>query len=233
MDIVTVSQEPLIYRLSGRLTFKDNDAFSTVVDEMAARSHAEIMMDIENLDFIDSFGIGLFLVAAEAVERSGNTLTILKPQGTVKRLFRLAKLDSILHIQGECSPKPVATPAPAETPAVSQSPIRRTLSVSAPTNLDDHTVGIELTGRFTFTDHDEFEALAHILSTCANKEVRIGLSGLEFMDSAGLSMLLIARDEIERLGGTLALISPRGKVAHLLRLASVDKVVPVHDEPAP
>jgi anti-anti-sigma factor len=219
MEISTVARDPLTYRLSGRLTYKDNEAFSAVIDEMAGQSHARVFMDIAHLDFIDSFGIGLFLVAAEAAARSGNTLVIQRPQGSVSRLFRLAKLDSILHIEG--------TEAPQQAAHQPGTPARHGLWVSPPADLDDHTVRIELAGRFTFTDHAEFETLVATLGTYAHKEVQLGLSGLDFMDSAGLSMLLIVRDELERLGATLSLHSPQGKVDQLLRLASVDKVLPV------
>lgn len=77
----------------------------------------------------------------------------------------------------------------------------------------------ELKGRFTFNDHDKFSS---IITAIANKEaynVVLVLGELEFVDSAALGLLLIARDEAAKHGVRLSLRNPRGSVLQLFNLA--------------
>lgn len=81
---------------------------------------------------------------------------------------------------------------------------------------------IHLEGRFTFAQHGTFQrALSH-LETVGAQQVRIDLSAVDFIDSAGLGMLLIARDVARERGIGLILRGARGAVATMLETASFD-----------
>jgi anti-sigma B factor antagonist len=56
----------------------------------------------------------------------------------------------------------------------------------------------------------------------------IDLSGLRFMDSSALHVILRANREMGRQGGVLSLASPRQPVAKMLRLTAADQLVPVY-----
>lgn len=47
-------------------------------------------------------------------------------------------------------------------------------------------------------------------------------TGLDFMDSAGLGMLLIARDTAQQMGAELELCGVRGDVERLFRITKLD-----------
>ena len=61
------------------------------------------------------------------------------------------------------------------------------------------TIKVELNGRFTFGDHSGFRKLIDEIRSQSAEVQILDLSGVEFIDSAGLGMLLLARDEGEKI----------------------------------
>jgi anti-anti-sigma factor len=56
----------------------------------------------------------------------------------------------------------------------------------------------------------------------------VDLSGLEFMDSSGVQVLLDTRVMMSDRGGKLALAGPRNTVARVLNLVGADQLIPVY-----
>jgi anti-anti-sigma factor len=74
-------------------------------------------------------------------------------------------------------------------------------------------------------------ALRDVLDAEVAKQPRtlvIDLSGLRFMDSSALHVVLRANRTMDRQGGVLALASPREPVAKMLRLTAADQLLPVY-----
>lgn len=226
MDITRIDGTAPIYRLTGKLSFADNEAMRPVLEDMSEGSGRTIILDLSTLDYVDSFGIGLFLVALDEVNKAGNRLVVRNPQGAVRRIFALANLDTLLEIEGaEASP---AAPLPNRKPA---TVAHNGLRVGAPLVDDQGGITVTLGGRFTFNDHEEFEKLLAAIMASAGRPLTLDLQALEFMDSAGLSMVLIAREEAEKNNTKLTLSSPTGRVMQLLRLAAVDTLVDIREAP--
>ena len=75
------------------------------------------------------------------------------------------------------------------------------------------------------------DALREVLDAEVAKQPRtmiIDLSGLRFMDSSALHIVLRANRVMDRQGGVLALASPREPVAKMLRLTAADQLIPVY-----
>jgi anti-sigma B factor antagonist len=104
-----------------------------------------------------------------------------------------------------------------------------TTSVAAVESDDEPYTLIGLVGEADVTNSD---ALRDVLDAEVAKEPRsliIDLSGLRFMDSSALHVILRANRAMDRLGGVLALAGPREAVAKMLRLTAADQLVPVYD----
>ncbi len=104
-----------------------------------------------------------------------------------------------------------------------------TTSVAAVESDDEPYTLIGLVGEADVTNSD---ALRDVLDAEVAKEPRsliIDLSGLRFMDSSALHVILRANRAMDRLGGVLALAGPREPVAKMLRLTAADQLVPVYD----
>lgn len=88
---------------------------------------------------------------------------------------------------------------------------------------------IELAGEADATSSDK---LRHVLDTEISKRPRtlvLDLSGLRFMDSTALHVVLRANRELDRYGCVLALAGPREGVAKVLRLTATDQLIPVYE----
>jgi anti-sigma B factor antagonist len=55
----------------------------------------------------------------------------------------------------------------------------------------------------------------------------VDMSGVEFVVSIGIGMLVSAARALRSHGATMVLFAPREGVAHVLRLASIDKAIPI------
>lgn len=93
---------------------------------------------------------------------------------------------------------------------------------------DQETV-VRLRGRLTFNDHAKLRALIReMLQTKAKRQV-LDLSALEFVDSAGIGMLLIAREEMFNVDKQLILRAAAGQVKRVLTVAQLNKIVAIED----
>lgn len=87
---------------------------------------------------------------------------------------------------------------------------------------------VELAGEADVTNSDK---LREVLEAEVAKQPRtmiVDLSGLRFMDSSALHVILRVSRTMDRQGGVLALVSPREPVAKMLRLTAADQLIPVY-----
>lgn len=85
----------------------------------------------------------------------------------------------------------------------------------------------ELKGRLTYSDYNSFRQLSEVLGTVEGQMCTIDLSELEFIDSAGLGMLLLARDRINERKGNITLRGAHGQVRKMLELGKFDTLFQV------
>jgi HptB-dependent secretion and biofilm anti anti-sigma factor len=81
---------------------------------------------------------------------------------------------------------------------------------------------ISLRGSFTFKDHHGFRAVLDALGGASGTNRVLELSGVDFLDSAALGMLLIADDETARTHGKLTLRNPSAQISRLFELSAMD-----------
>ncbi len=78
---------------------------------------------------------------------------------------------------------------------------------------------VELKGRLTYSDYNVFRQIADTLGV---QNCVFDLNGLEFIDSAGLGMLLLARDRIEECRGKIILRGAQDQVRKMIELGKFD-----------
>lgn len=87
--------------------------------------------------------------------------------------------------------------------------------------LNDPNGQIALVGRL---DAAQTDAATKQLSTLQGA-IRINLSGLEYISSAGLGMFIGLHQRLAASGGSLTLTGANEHIAHIFRLARLDKVL--------
>lgn len=83
-------------------------------------------------------------------------------------------------------------------------------------------VKVDFNGRLTYSDYSIFRQIADIIGEIPEQECIFNLAELEFIDSAGLGMLLLARDKIQDCKGNITLLNPKGQVKKMIDLGRFD-----------
>ena len=79
---------------------------------------------------------------------------------------------------------------------------------------------VDLVGPFMFSSHNAFKDVIDTIKDTDSKSVILNLSGVESIDSAGLGMLLISREESEKNDVLLTLSSPQASVDKMFRVSN-------------
>jgi anti-anti-sigma factor len=87
---------------------------------------------------------------------------------------------------------------------------------------------IKLNGRFDFNTHREFRgAYEPLISDSETRVVVVDFSGVEYLDSSALGMLLMLRDKLGGANKEVALTGVRGNVKQVLDIANFGKLFPI------
>ena len=84
--------------LSGRMTFSDHDTFRTVMSAFEGPSGHEMVFDLSGLEFVDSSGLGMFLIARDIAEKKRLNFKVKGVQTGVRRVMNLAKFERVIQI---------------------------------------------------------------------------------------------------------------------------------------
>ncbi|WP_417454894.1 STAS domain-containing protein [Kiloniella sp.] len=85
-------------KMTGEFTFADHPTFRDMIDEAVKTGSRSIQLDLRDVEYIDSAGLGMFLVANERAEEEGWKFSISNPREKTQKMFTLAKLETIVPI---------------------------------------------------------------------------------------------------------------------------------------
>jgi anti-anti-sigma factor len=84
-------------RLRGELTFAQHRKFRGVVNNLESARHEQVVVDLSEVDYIDAAGLGLLLVARDAVSGKGGAIELKGAQGQVGRMLRAARFADLFQ----------------------------------------------------------------------------------------------------------------------------------------
>ncbi|MBI5121151.1 MAG: STAS domain-containing protein [Rhodospirillales bacterium] len=88
---------------------------------------------------------------------------------------------------------------------------------------------VVLTGRLTFADHNGFRSIIAMFQEPGSRRFVLDLSAVEFIDSAALGMVLLARDTAISKGISLILKGAKGQVRRIMEVAKFNKLFAMED----
>ena len=87
---------------------------------------------------------------------------------------------------------------------------------------------LEISGRLALgRESQRIETMVEELSRKGSARVVLDLTGVDYIDSAGIGMLALAAGKVKEAGGTMAIVAPEGRVLQLLNLTQLNLVVKV------
>lgn len=80
------------------------------------------------------------------------------------------------------------------------------------------------TGSFTFSDNQKFRAIIDLAEKAEVTSITIDLTHVDFIDSAGLGMLLLLRDVCTKKQSSITLQHPTGQVAKIFNISKFEQL---------
>ena len=93
MDIQTeITEESVVLRLKGELVLAEGEALKRALVELASRDRSRIVMDLTELSFVDSSGLGIMLWAMKNMRQRGGDVRLFGLTKMVKEVFEITEL---------------------------------------------------------------------------------------------------------------------------------------------
>jgi len=90
----------VVIDISGRLCFLEV-ALLDRVNELLAAGHRQFVLNLADVPYIDSFGLGQLIAIWTSIGEKSGQMTLLRPTDHVRKLFEITKLDSVFHLSGK------------------------------------------------------------------------------------------------------------------------------------
>lgn len=93
-------------------------------------------------------------------------------------------------------------------------------------SIEQHDGGarVTLSGQFTFTDNVKFRDVIDLVHAHGMRFLEMDFNAVNFIDSAGLGMLLMLRDNCQTKHVPISLHSPHGQVAKIFTISKFDQL---------
>ena len=89
-----------IVAMVGEFTFSDHTVFMYISKRLFGTESQAVVIDLSTLNFIDSAGLGMLLIARDEAISGKRELILRGPQGQVKRMFAVTKFDTLFTVEG-------------------------------------------------------------------------------------------------------------------------------------
>jgi anti-sigma B factor antagonist len=103
-----ISATSVVLNLSGRLCFMEM-ALREQITALLNQGHREFVLNMIELDYIDSFGLGQLVSIWTSIRNKNGQMTLVKPGEKVLKLLEITKLNTVFHIESEQSAKTLRT----------------------------------------------------------------------------------------------------------------------------
>ena len=88
---------------------------------------------------------------------------------------------------------------------------------------------LEVTGRLALgRESQRIETMIEDLAKKGSHKVVLDLTGVDYIDSAGIGMLALASGKFKEAGGSMAVVAPEGRVLQMLKLTQMSTILQVH-----
>lgn len=88
-----------VFSLKGRLEFGDFTESSQVLEAFDSASIERVVIDLKDLEFMDSAGVGLLIGLNKTAVEKGKPMALRGATGAVKELVELFQLGTVFEIQ--------------------------------------------------------------------------------------------------------------------------------------
>jgi anti-sigma B factor antagonist len=96
---VTEHDAAVVISLSGELDLATAPELWAAIDPALAAGRHHLVLDLTDLTFVDSTGLGVFVRAGKELRASGGELTLRRPGERVAKLLEITRLEEVFRIE--------------------------------------------------------------------------------------------------------------------------------------
>lgn len=96
-NVQNVSGVPVL-TVSGEIDIYTAPLFKQAVVTLVSEGNRNVIIDLSGVTFMDSSGFGTLLGATKRLRPMGGGIFLAGPNGTIQRMLRLTRLDTIMKI---------------------------------------------------------------------------------------------------------------------------------------
>lgn len=97
----SVREGVAILHLKGRLTVGESNSVREKVNEQIAAGVHNVILDLSNVDYVDSTGLGIMVICFTSLKKLGGALKLVNPNKRNVELLLLTKLHTIFEVYTE------------------------------------------------------------------------------------------------------------------------------------
>ncbi len=96
-----MNPEVKVMQPSGRLDVTNVNQFRLEVGDIAALKPKFLVIDLKDISFMDSSGLGALIAALKIIRNSGGELALCSPTDQVQMLFDLTSMSTIFKVYAD------------------------------------------------------------------------------------------------------------------------------------
>ena len=86
--------------LAGELDVSTADELKKSLHKLVDEKNIDMKLNLENLDYIDSTGLGVMIGILKRLKIENKEVYIEKPKNTVRKIFNITGLDKVFKMEG-------------------------------------------------------------------------------------------------------------------------------------
>jgi anti-anti-sigma factor len=91
----------VILWLKGRLTVGEASIIRDKITELSAAGKKNVVLELENVDYVDSTGLGSMVICFTSLKKQGGALKLVNPNKRNVELLLLTKLHTVFEVYTE------------------------------------------------------------------------------------------------------------------------------------
>ena len=85
--------------IKGDLDIYAEEEFKSFIEREIENTDKDLLIDLKDLDYLDSTGLGLFMKIYKLAQERGNTVSIINPKENILKLFKITDLTDVFNME--------------------------------------------------------------------------------------------------------------------------------------
>ncbi len=98
VEVTGAGEDVALVVLRGELDFASGESLSSALADLVARHPSRVVVDLAELEFIDSSGVKMLLAAAKVIEADGRSMILAAPKLSVRRALEILRIGETVPI---------------------------------------------------------------------------------------------------------------------------------------